>query len=1231
MSLNYLLGLDDRLKREHLYHRIFLYLKRNPDHQIFYIVPENVKFDAEQLLLRSLKDYQHKNWQESVATTQIQVTSFKRLAWYFLQHETIYQQTRLTETGMTMIMRQVLEEEKDNLQIYRGEVAQNGFISKMVDQIDELRKGEISPHYLYDLIEKNQIDHYDTELKLHDLWIIYTAFMKKISSDYILSEDIYHHLSQKIAEVNLSQSLFIIDHYDSFSASEIQLVTAIAKHAKELWLPLLMDNSNRKAETKQLNDPERTYMRLEQIARDEKIITNSYMPQDWLVNDTLVEFVHPDLNKFLNYWQQLSNYKVISPETAGQIGSDIVQIWQGADHYGEILHVANKIKQLVATNKFRYRDFQILTRDIESYELAIKQIFENSDIPYFIDQTSLMSQHPFIEAIELIMKLATEGPRSRVLVELLRTGLIQPFNYIKNEVSIINQKIQEKIKQLQALCCEFLQDDEAGDEQCWRLAVDILENSVLAYGIDFNDWLSDEPWYIERQNAANEDEIVSAENELSLEEKITESMRTIIQDLLIPLLKSFKDCHTNQELATHLYKVILTWQMDAELKRWRDQLLLTDKVAEAERNEQVWSHFIQILDEYVLIFGDESADLANFRDILSIGFENAYYGMVPPTMDQVQISHFDRPGIKNYAGVFIIGLTNTTLPQQTENKTILSEGDREWLSEQILADERLDAYLAPSSVQRSINETYLAYKAFSQARQFLILSYPQKSTENDDLQMSPYLEQIKDSLQIPIFEKTAHSLALESEQMVEQLSFVGSLYYAHDQILLNLRRCMVSEEQNPFWQALYTLLRDAENLWQNRIYGSLSYKNIPEHLSKETVEKLYSKELYLSVSQLESYFADPYSHFLTYGLRAKPRLKQELTPLEIGSFYHEALDYIIEKAAQDDLLGNQQKVEELNNLTQKTLHKVLDLPTYSIFQKSARMNFVSQKLTRDIWHNVLAISKQNKWSQMKPALTEVIFGPLGANQKMRGLTYPLDRGGQIHLRGKIDRLDQMNIDGRNYINIVDYKSSKRSFNWSQVYSGLMMQLIVYMHTAMKNKADLFQSDDILPAGIFYSEIGERLLKAKEVNQSEISDALLKEFKYNGYVIGEDEEMVDALDQSDYDGDYSTIYPLYKKKNGHISPGSSHVMTLDQWQQLTEYIEHLIVKAGNSILSGQLSIAPYEDMNYIPSLNEYKAIAQFDALLPENNYRHLPKFSSGAQKARNQFFDRISDKLSQEGN
>ena len=66
------------------------------------------------------------------------------------------------------------------------------------------------------------------------------------------------------------------------------------------------------------------------------------------------------------------------------------------------------------------------------------------------------------------------------------------------------------------------------------------------------------------------------------------------------------------------------------------------------------------------------------------------------------------------------------LPQRIDNEGILSDVDREWFSE-------IGFELAPTSKMKLMDETFIAYRAFTAPREQLYISYPVADEEGKAL------------------------------------------------------------------------------------------------------------------------------------------------------------------------------------------------------------------------------------------------------------------------------------------------------------------------------------------------------------------------------------------------------------------------------------------------------------------------------------------------------------------
>lgn len=84
-------------------------VSKDSTHQVFFLVPNYNKFEQEQEILTELRQRSGKT---SFSTTNVQVFSFYRLAWYLLQQTTLLSGNELSESGSAMILRQILEKMK---------------------------------------------------------------------------------------------------------------------------------------------------------------------------------------------------------------------------------------------------------------------------------------------------------------------------------------------------------------------------------------------------------------------------------------------------------------------------------------------------------------------------------------------------------------------------------------------------------------------------------------------------------------------------------------------------------------------------------------------------------------------------------------------------------------------------------------------------------------------------------------------------------------------------------------------------------------------------------------------------------------------------------------------------------------------------------------------------------------------------------------------------------------
>src|SRR5690625_2441745 len=688
MSVQFILGTHPNQKRKVVIDQLYNELKEHPDAQMLYLVPDNVKYEAETMILEQFKE---KNPHSSMSgMIRLQVFSFSRLAWYLLQNKPIYQRPQLTDSGLAMLVKRILQEEEQNLTIYRGASQQTGFIERLVTLFSELRNGRINPTDLIELIrdgktsDSNSTD--DFNRKMHDLSLLYQKYDQALKGKYIEREDLYHEL---IDYFKTNQELFnnvtvIIDHYEHFSAQEQELIVTLAKYTKKVLICLTLDKKAALS-TNDLNNlyyrPIKTYHQLVNELEVNKVnVLDSIEISSQ--NETGRDEFSEDIRLLTDYWVESSG-----PVTRANIEKyrnkryNNVELWAADDKAAEVMHIASKIKRMVATEYYRYNDFQIMTRDLEACALNVERAFSDNDIPFFIDQAETMSQHPILEFILSLFALKKRHYRLDDIMRFLRTELFVPEFDID------------------------LNDEENNTEngrKTWRDMVDIAENVALEYGYQGNDWVEDEDWIY------TQFELEDDANQSDQEEKIqniANVVRSTFRTYIVPFIENLDRKQTNRELAVALYEFMVDIGVIEELQTWRDQLIEQGELKEAREHEQAWDTFILLLEEFVEVLGEEPWDIDLFMSIIETGFEESTFGMVPPTIDQVLVTNFDLPKIQSKKVVFLIGLTDTVLPQVQGNRSLLTDEDRE-IVEHSLSTEK---YVAVSEMESVAKEPIAFY------------------------------------------------------------------------------------------------------------------------------------------------------------------------------------------------------------------------------------------------------------------------------------------------------------------------------------------------------------------------------------------------------------------------------------------------------------------------------------------------------------------------------------------
>lgn len=1162
MALTFVLGRAISQKESYLYDLAKQQLQQDDVETVYYLIPDHLKFESEVAMLK----YFNKNQSQS-GMIDLQVYSFNRLAWHLLQQTGTFSQTRLSETGLSMLVKHIIRDIEEDLTIFRGESHFEGFVQRVLQMLLEFRGGKIDPQSLRNI--NNQMDAQDLTQKLHDLSLIYEKFLDALDGKYLEKEDVLRLLIAELKQRDLSKTVIIINQLETFSAQELELVLTLIAHCQHVYLALTLDRPY------MLNERPGNFDLFYQSGMTYHTIFNLVKTPEWgmipvenILLDDVNETIAPPLIALERFWVNSQNGQSLPQKSTIPSTDEAIQVVQATTKQAEVEYIAATIRDLTRLRDFRYRDILVTARDVDAYKDVLQPIFQQEGIPYFMNERESMADHPFALFLNALLRLYKRHFRYEDMMSLLKTELFVPANY---------------------------------SDQDWRQMVDVMENVMLAYGYEGAYWLRDEPWQYARFDLDEISEPLDYDQQL---EETANMVKNIIREALLPLFATFDEAETNLEAVQALYNFLVKQGIKERLLTWRDRDIENGQLDHSRKHEQVWNVFINLLDEFVEILGEQVWAVEECLAIFETGFEQGTYSSVPPTLDQVTVSPFTFSRVSRHKIVFLLGVNEEALPVTAEQSSILTDEDREMIAEE-LGDQQ---YLMPSTTALLAGEPFAAYRMFNAASEQLIITYSQKRDSGNDHYLSPYVQRIVDYFpsvtvnRLPLIEES-----LRQEHASAVLPLIGGFQSTLGKLIQAIRITRDYQQPlNPFWSGLYRYMMRSLSPAQERLLTSLSYKNVPKNISSTLAEQLYGTDMHLSISQLEQYFKDPYSHFLQYGLKLRERDTLELTPAESGSFYHDILDQLISYVITEGLDITELPAAKIHELAAEIAKDLLTKSRYKILTTTHQLAFIARMLQETVSEQLLVMQEQFRRSAMRPSKTEVLFGRLGSQTGIPGLSFDLSPQHTLHVRGKIDRIDQMVVEDQHHLQVVDYKSSRKSLDYSQLEAGLMLQMLTYFDVALTHSQALFGQAH-RPMSAFYAHVYSPWLNYTDLLNQSAEEAWLKAFKYDGLIVNYP-DVFGQFEQTLAPKVGSLIYPIKLNADGTPSKRSK-IITPTELKLMFQHNRSLIQQAGKAIISGQIELRPYKDQ-YADSApgGKFHSISLFDALLPENNYRYLENLS-----------------------
>lgn len=1139
MSLRFITGRSGVGKTKFIQSEIAEMLKQDPmGTPIIVIVPDQISFSMEHSLS---VDYGLKG------IIRAQVLTFKRLAWRILQETGGITRKEVDGFGYRMLVRSVLEENQREFKVFRQAASKKGFTEQISDLMKEFSRYALDGETMHQVLEQLKTSGTPQSLidKADDLTLLLTKLEEKLGTTYVDSEGHLSLLTTQIQYAEIVKGAHIyIDGFESFTTREYEIITELMKYGATVTVVLPMEvNSTSYASHELFSTPVRTYAHLKELAHVAAI--------------ELDEPVHLTMSKRFKV-ASLAHLEAAFDQYPATIkeAEDAVTIIEASDPRAEIHAIARTIRRLTMEGK-RYRDVAILYREPEKYDVLFETIFTHYNIPVFISRKKPMLHHPLIEFSRSVMEAVTAGWSFEAIFRAVKTDLFFPHRE---------------------------------DSTLWRERADRLENHCLARGIYGSRWFDEKRWHVQRYRGLELRTNVQTDEELALEKEI-HLIRDTIRTPLKSLEEKLKQAKNGQEIAAALFNFMENLHVYDKMIDLRAEEERAGHLLNATEHEQAWNEWIRVLDQFVLMFGDKEMSLTEAVKILDEGFDSLEFTRIPPSIDQVTVSTIELSNLMNTDIVFVLGVNEGVLPLRGDHEGLLSDSEREWFT-------NLGFELAPTSKAKLMDESYMAYRAFTSAREKLYVSYPIADEEGKALFPSLYIARINQLLaNCPVIQAVLDPAELP--EVGHRLEYISHPRATLPFAAMKLKEAALQVEIRPEWQAALAYYHRNE-LWKpimERISRPMVEGNRTDRLQPELTAGLYGESFITSVSRIESYYSCPFQHYASFGLKLKERAEYTLEAPDIGDLFHAALKWVSDEVNRLGKTWDELTREQCWAIARQAVEEITPYFFNQILLSTSRYRYIQRKLVQIIQRTIHSMSTQAGVSTFRPVAIEAGFGP---GESLPPLEIKLQDGRSMQLQGRIDRIDATEIDGKKYLRVVDYKSSARDLQLAEVYYGLSLQMLTYLDVALEYSEELlgYHAD---PAGLLYMHVHNPMIRTGEtLTQELIEEEIIKSYKMRGYLLDRP-EVVERMDEDI--GRSSNVIPAAIKKDGTFTKRSK-VLASDDLQVMRKYVKTRHQKAGNAMLFGDTRVFPYKLKERMPcQFCAYRSVCQFDQTDPSQHYRH----------------------------
>lgn len=665
MGLRFYFGASGGGKSTKLHEEIVRRGMEEPNTNFLIIVPDQFTMQTQMDLVKA---------HPKKGIMNIDVLSFGRLSHRILEEVGADRRAVLDDTGKSLVLRKVAENIQEEMPVIGSNLRKIGYIHEVKSVISEFMQYGIGEKELGELAayaeKRGALYH-----KLKDLELLYKNFLEYIQDKYITTEETLDLLCGLLPKSRMIKgSVIAFDGFTGFTPIQNRLIQRLMMLAGEVIVTVVLDAG---LDPYKLDGEQKLFYLSKKTTADlRKLAAEAGVPfgkDVFLKEERLPRFQNNE------EMQHLEKYLFRYPAKVYGKDNEALHLFETSSPGEEMRQVCIEIKRLIREKHYCYRDFAIVTGNMETYAGHAQTEAAKFEIPVFIDQTKGILLNPFIEYIRSALRIVMENFSYQSVFHYLRSGL-----------------------------ADFTREE-----------TDLLENYVIARGIKGKKRWTD--IFTGKDDEGGAEELARLNG---IRERFVEQLTPLT-------LKA----GTAGEKIRALYGFITENKVQEKLAAYEKMFERRNDAARAKEYGQIYRLVIDLLDQIESLLSDEKMNMKEFADILDAGFGEIEVGMIPQNVDRVVVGDIERTRLKEIKVLFFIGVNDGNIPKNAGMGGIISDIDREFLQESPYA-------LAPTPRQQMYIQRLYLYMNMTKPSEHLYLSYCKVGGEGKSLRPSYLIDTI---------------------------------------------------------------------------------------------------------------------------------------------------------------------------------------------------------------------------------------------------------------------------------------------------------------------------------------------------------------------------------------------------------------------------------------------------------------------------------------------------------